>query len=104
MEARLHLQHKSQHLPINNQSTYSDPTLINYSGMDPAMDQLIQEILHSDSFKSWVFQKAIQRVVFYYEEHAVYAYVYELAYGSPLQAFLWQPNNLGMSPVHVELL
>ena len=72
--------------------------------MDLAINQLTQEILISDSFKVWVFEKAIQdMVVFYYEEHAVYAYVYELAYGFPLQAFPWQPSKLGMFSVRVGL-
>lgn len=73
--------------------------------MDFALNELIQEILHSDPFKVWVIEKAIQeKVVFYYEEHAVYAYVYELAHGSPFQALPSQPNDLGMSSLPVRLL
>lgn len=73
--------------------------------MDPALNELIQEILHSDPFKVWVIEKAIQEmVIFYYEEHAVYAYLNELAHGSPFQTLPSQANDLGMSSVHVGLL
>lgn len=65
--------------------------------MNPDSYKLIQEILNSDPFQVWVMEKAIQEeVIFYYEEHAVYAYVYELSRSSPFQALPGQPNGLGM--------
>lgn len=65
--------------------------------MNPASYKLIQEILNSDPFQVWVMEKAIQEnVIFYYEEHAVYAYVYDPAHSSPFQALPGQPIGLGM--------
>jgi hypothetical protein len=65
--------------------------------MDPALNELIQEIRTSDGFQVWVMEKAIQgNIVFHYEEHAVYAYIYELSRSSPSQALPGQPNDLGM--------
>lgn len=72
--------------------------------MDPSTNQLIQEIRNSDSFKVWIIEKAIQGTAFYNEEHAVYAYVYELAHGSPMQYFWGQPHEFGMFLIHVGLL
>lgn len=69
-----------------------------YNGMDRAA--IDQQILNSDAFKVWVIQKTVhERVVFFNEEHALYEYIHELAYGSPLRTFMWKPNNLGMFPV-----
>lgn len=69
-----------------------------FNGIDcVAIDQ---QILNSDAFKGWVIQKtAHERVVFFNEEHALCEYIHELADGSPLRAFMWEPNNLGMFPV-----
>ena len=101
---RPHRQRKPQHPPINNQAVQTELPL-QIIGMDPTLNELIQEILHSDSFKVWVIEKAIQEtVVFYYEEHAVYAYVYELSCGPLFHALPSQPNDLGMFSIHVRLL
>jgi len=70
--------------------------------MDPASEELIQEIRNSDPFQVWVLERAIQEnIAFHNEEHAVYAYVYELAHGSALQG---QPNDLGVFSVPIGLL
>lgn len=75
--------------------TAHDDISSDFNGMDRAA--IDQQILNSDAFKVWVIQKTVhERVVFFNEEHALYEYIHELAYGSPLRAFMWKPNNLGM--------
>ena len=69
-----------------------------FNGIDRAA--IDRQILNSDAFKVWVIQKTVhERVVFFNEEHAICEYIHELAYGSRLPAFMWEPNNLGMFPV-----
>jgi hypothetical protein len=89
----------SQRPPMNNQGAHSDSTSLSHNAMGHApMDQHSQHILHSDAFTNWVIEKRIQEmIVFYNEEHALFAYLYELAHGSPSRAFLLQSNDLGTS-------
>jgi len=81
----------------------NDPFSLEFNGIDYAA--MYQHILNSDAFKVWVIQKTVhERVLFYNEEHALCQYVHELAHDFPLPAFMWEPNDLGMSSFLARLL
>ena len=80
---------------MNDQTARNDSTLLDYSRIDHAT--IYRQILDSDAFNDWVFEKTFQEgVAFFNIEHALYEYVHELACSSPLQAFPCQPHDLGM--------
>jgi hypothetical protein len=77
----------------------NDPFSLYHNAMDRAAMDV--QILNSDAFKVWVIQKTVEeRVVFLNEEHALFEYINELAYGPSLQASTWETNDSGMFLVH----
>ena len=80
-------------------STYPFSLDLNYIDR-AAMDQ---RTLNSNAFKLWVNWKILHEgVIFSNDGDALSEYMLELAYGFPLSAFMWEPNDLGMSSVHAK--